>query len=378
MRGFPGTRGLPAIALLLAVAGVSATLPATPAASAVRTVALPPTGAGIDVSYPQCVRSSHDDFPAYVPFAIVGVNGGRASTVNPCFESEYNSAYLLGGTTGLTGTTDQPRAAVYVNTGNPGTAAAWWPNSDETQSGTTVVNLAGACTGLAGAACAYIYGYSMAQADYRRVSRSRVAMPELWWLDVETSNTWQTDVVANSASLSGMVDYFRSKHLDVGLYSTSYQWNRIAGATSVTSDLAGLPSWLAGGSYLGAPADCEKNPLTPNGRVAMVQYVMHLDNDYSCRRFDVASATISPASQSVVGSALTAVSGSWGPSGVSFSYQWSRNGSAIPGATSKTYATTAPDAGTTLTVTITGLEAGYSAASATSNAVSVLAAPTPD
>lgn len=357
---------------------MSAAFPASPSVPEVHAVALPPTGAGIDLSYPQCVRLSHDEFPANIPFAIVGVNGGRASTVNPCFESEYNSAYLLAGATRLTGATDQPRAAVYVNTGNPGTAGTWWPGSDETESGTTVVNPAGPCTGAAGAPCAYIYGYSMAQADYRRVSKSRVAMPGLWWLDVETSNTWQADVAANSASLSGMVDYFKSRYLDVGLYSTSYQWNKIAGATPATSDLAGLPSWLAGGSYLGAPADCEKNPLTPNGRVAMVQYVMHLDNDYSCRRFDAANATISPAGQSVVGSALTAVSGSWGPSGVSFSYQWNRNGTAIPGATSKTYATTASDAGAALTVTVTGLEAGYSAASATSDAVAVLAAATPD
>jgi formyltetrahydrofolate hydrolase len=61
-----------------------------------------------------------------------------------------------------------------------------------------------------------------------------------------------------------------------------------------------------------------------------------------------------------------------------FSYQWNRNGVAILGATAKTYVPTALDAGTTLTVTITGLESGYSAASATSNAVAVLAAPTPD
>ena len=336
------------------------------------TVSLPPTGAGVDISFPQCLRKSHVDLPAHVPFAVIGVNGGSANNSNPCFSSEYNSALLLAGAT------DQPHASVYVNTGNPALAGAWWPTSDHTQAGTAVVNPNGSCENLAGAACAYIYGYSMAEADYRRVRTAVVGVPGLWWLDVETSNTWQADVAANAASLSGMVDYFQSKYLDVGLYSTAYQWNKIAGATPAASNLAGLPSWLAGSSYFGAPAACERSPLTPNGRVAMVQYVMHLDNDYSCRRFDAAIATTSPGDQSVVGSELTALSGEWGPGDVSYSYQWSRDGSAIPGATSNTYVTTTLDAGTQVTVTITGFESGYSAASKTSNGVAVLPALMPE
>jgi hypothetical protein len=366
------TRGLLALASALALVAVSAAFPGSSSAAVVPAVSLPPTGAGIDISFPQCLRTSHVDFPANIPFAVIGVNGGSANNSNPCFSSEYNSAFLLAGTT------DQPHAAVYVNTGNPALAGAWWPSSDRTQAGTRVVNPNGSCENLAGAACAYVYGYSMAEADYRRVGKSLVGMPELWWLDVETSNTWQSDLVANAASLSGMVDYFKSKRRDVGRYSTSYQWNKIAGATPATSDLAGLPSWLAGGSYFGAPADCEKSPLTPNGRVAMVQYVMYLDNDYSCRLFGATPATISPGDQSVVGSELTAVSGRWGPGDVSYSYQWNRDGLAIPGATTKTYVPTTLDAGTQVTVTITGLESGYSAASNTSSGVAVLAALMPE
>jgi len=299
---------------------------------------------------------------------VIGVNGGVASNSNPCFSSEYNSAFLLGGST------EQPHASVYVNTGNPGLAAAWWPASDHTQIGTAIVNPNGSCDNLPGAACAYVYGYSMAQADYRRVRKALVRMPDLWWLDVETSNTWQSDVVANAASLSGMVAYFESRQLAVGLYSTTYQWNKIAGATQATSNLAGLPSWLAGGSRLGAAGDCEKSPLTPGGHVAMVQYVAQLDQDYSCRRFQVATAAIVPVGQSAVGRELTGVSGSWGPPDVSYSYQWNRDGAPIPEAISKSYVPTSLDAGCVVTVTITGLESGYSAASRTSNGVTILAA----
>jgi hypothetical protein len=364
------TRGLRTLALVLAAASsLGAALPAAPSAAVVPALSLYPTGGGIDISHPQCVGASHVPLPSSISFAVIGVNGGVASSSNRCFASEYNSAFLL------SGATEQPHASVYVNTGNPGLAAAWWPSGDLTQAGTPVVNPDGSCDNLPGAACAYVYGYSMAQADYRRVRRAVVQVPELWWLDVETSNTWQSDLVANAASLSGMVAYFTAQQRDVGLYSTSYQWAKIAGVTLATSNLAGLPSWLAGGSYAGAPADCEKAPLTPNGRVAMVQYVMHLDNDFSCHRFAMTTATISPAGQAVAGTALTAVSGQWGPSDVSYSYQWNRNGSPIPGATSQGYVSTAQDAGSTVTVTIVGLASGYSAASKTSNELAVLAAP---
>jgi hypothetical protein len=213
----------------------------------------------------------------------------------------------------------------------------------------------------------------MAQADYRRVSAELTRVPSLWWLDVETSNTWQTDVDANAASLSGMVDYFQSKALDVGLYSTSYQWKKIAGVTASVSNLAGLRSWLAGGSEAGAPIDCEKSPLTPYGWVAMVQYVTHLDNDYSCHLFGNADAAIQPSTPTVVGTALTAVAGAWTPAGVAYSYQWNSDGVAIPGANSSVYTTTPTDIGRNLTVAITGTKLEYSTATRSSSAVSVLA-----
>jgi hypothetical protein len=350
----------------IVMASASASVP-SPASAFSSELSLPPTGAGVDISFPQCVSGSHVDLPASIPFAVVGVNGGVASDSNPCFQSEYNSAILLAGST------EQPHATVYVNTGNPSLKAAWWPADDTTQAGTTVTNPDGSCTYTAAPACAYIYGYSMAQADYRRVHKQLEIMPKLWWLDVETTNTWQTDVTANAASLTGMVDYFHGRGLDVGLYSTSYQWKKIAGVTLPSSNLAGLRSWLAGGSQIGAPVDCEKNSLTPNGWVAMVQYVAELDNDYSCRLFGAASAAISPATPSVAGNPLTAVAADWTSGSVSYSYQWDRDGTPIPGATGNSYATTSADIGTNITVTVTGMKIGYSTMSKTSGAVAILA-----
>jgi hypothetical protein len=364
-------RGLLGLAATLALATIGATAPVQASMAGGPATSLPPTGAGIDISFPQCSSNSHVDLPASIPFAVIGVNGGVASNSNRCLESEYNSAILLAGTT------DQPHASLYVNTGNPALAATWWPKDDRTQSGTAVQNPDGTCAHAAGPACAYVYGYSMAQADYRRAHKKLTRVPSLWWLDVETTNTWQADVGANAASLTGMVDYFQSKALTVGIYSTSFQWKKIAGVTPATSHLAGLMSWLAGGSYVGAPADCEKGALTPNGRVAMVQYVTHLDNDYSCRPFSAAVAAISPSMPSTVGSSLIALPGAWAPEGVAYSYQWNRNGAAIQGATSNTYTTTSSDIDANLTVTITGMKSGYSTTSKSSAATSVLAKLTP-
>jgi hypothetical protein len=352
-------------ALALAVFAAAGSVPS--AAIATTHDSLPPTGAGFDISYPQCAGTSHVDLPGDAPFAIVGVNGGIATRSNPCFLSQYNSALLL------SGTSEQPHVALYVNTGNPSLAATWWPDSDYTQSGTLIANPYGTCAHDASAACAYIYGYSAAQADYGQVDSEVTRVPNLWWLDVETTNTWQyADTQANAASLTGMVRYFHSKGLEVGLYSTSYQWNRIAGQTSASSPLAGLRSWLAGATEVGAADRCSRAPLTPDGRVTMVQYVGHFDNDLSCHQFSTAKATVSPSTAFGDGAVLSATTGHWVPDTASYSYQWNRDGVAIIGATGPTYATTTADVGTSLSVTITGTLSGYTTASVTSARAMVL------
>jgi hypothetical protein len=341
------------------------------------------TNIGTDVSYPQCDKSGYA-IPADVPFAIVGANGGVTNKVNECFVDEYTAANNI---TQVSATpTEQERTAVYINTGNPALAAKWWPSSDNTQPGNTgsspviypaipVTNPRGVCSHLAGQACAYVYGYSMAYNDYQRVSNALPAAPTMWWLDVESPGTtiWQKDLVANASSLIGMVDYLHTQGVTVGLYSTAYQWKLIAGTTSSTSTLAHLQSWLAGSSATGAAAACEGSPLTPYGRVSMVQYVSGgVDRDYSCHLFASASATVSPAAPSVVGTKLTAIRGTWASGSVTYSYQWLRNGVAISGATTNVHTTTSSDVGKTISVKVTGKKSGYSTTPLTSAGVTVL------
>ncbi|MCR6712934.1 MAG: hypothetical protein NVV57_09690 [Demequina sp.] len=72
-----------------------------------------------------------------------------------------------------------------------------------------------------------------------------------------------------------------------------------------------------------------------------------------------------------VGQTLTAVTGTWEPYAESFTYQWKRNGASIAGATAANYAVTLADAGTALTVEVTGSAAGYNAVSKPSDSLAV-------
>ncbi|MDR7084887.1 hypothetical protein J2X01_004206 [Arthrobacter ginsengisoli] len=231
---------------------------------------------GIDVSWPQRGKT----LPKKPAFAIVGVNNGLANTTNPCLATQLAWA----NTAPDPALTAQPRVALYVNTANPGLQGSWWPNSNH-YGGVDVANPYGVCGSLPDnfRACSYMYGYAKAYDD---ATIRGVEEPQkyLWWLDVETGNSWQTDKADNIADLEGMVAYFTSIKATVGIYSTGYQWGQIAGNVPSSSPLAGLPSWLAGArSLTGAKSNCSLPALTPGSRVALTQYVSAgLDYNYAC------------------------------------------------------------------------------------------------
>jgi hypothetical protein len=266
---------------LLAAALCIVTAPAANAA--------PPAGGGTqqtlgnDVSWPQCNKALPKD-PA---FAIVGVNNGLANTTNPCLQAQLKWAQAIPAGRNSTG---QPTIALYVNTANPGLAGSWWTKGDqypEDSNVTVDTNPYGSCKNNpepAGAACAYMYGYAKAYDDAKRRG---ISSPEsyLWWLDVETGNSWSgTNLTANRAVLEGMTDFFQGIGADVGIYSTSYQWGQIVGSVSDSSNLYTLPSWLAGARTLtGAKSNCSNPPLTAGGSVTLTQFVSKgFDYDYSC------------------------------------------------------------------------------------------------
>lgn len=179
---------------------------------------------GYDVSYPNCATAP----PLAEQFAVIGLNGGRPFTANPCFASEWAAA-------------DTPRA-VYINTGYGA------PMFSRITSGCAAL---GEGQPLAPALQrAYAVGCSEAVAAENLLVGSA---PQMIWLDVEAANTWSNDPSLNVATLSGILDEFldESPQTEVGVYSTVSAWRHIAGDWSSLS----VPEWVAPSSP--DPFGCE-------------------------------------------------------------------------------------------------------------------------
>ena len=330
----------------------------------------PSNGPGADVSWPQCAG----DLPAGQTFGVVGVNDGLGNTTNPCLARELAWAGASAGGTG------QPATSLYVMAQDPGLLASWWPNSDQTKDGATVAVPAqygdcapsqGSSLGQDSAACAFVYGYDMAEED---ITSRGVTSPAdyRWWIDVETTNTWALPPAANAADLEGMVTAFQSAHATVGLYSTPYQWLLIAGTPMLNSPLSGLPSWIANTGGVGtAETNCYTSGLTTGSTVALAQYQSGaFDADLACHPLS-ASPTPTVTGTAAVDQTLTARTSTWSPTGVALHYQWLRGPTPISGATSMTYRTTASDAGHTVSIEVTGTKAGYTTITRTSRSTSI-------
>jgi hypothetical protein len=259
----------------LAVIGMLLGMPGTASAA--------PATVGYDVSYPQCSTS----LPRDRAFAVVGVNGGLSTRANPCLAAQLTWAWGSSGAVSA-----QPRAQMYLNTANPGEVrgqVTTWPKTGATPYGS--------CDGTNSAACSWQYGWERAQnsVDAFFIPAARAARVDgrpstyVWWLDVETMNTWQSggsDALArNRATLEGMTALLESRGGRVGLYSTGQQWTQIAGTVPPGSTLTGRDSWLAGARSLAdAQAACNKPALAPGGRVTLSQYVRDgLDRNQACR-----------------------------------------------------------------------------------------------
>ena len=210
---------------------------------------------GYDISYPQCGGA----YPVNVAFAIVGVNGGRVFSKNPCLADQLR----WGG---------DAAAEVYINTGNPGPAlSSFWPVG---QTSPRVCSSSNPDT----ADCAYDYGWNAAQHSYQTLEeayalRGISANPNetVWWLDVETSNSWRSNTALNVAALQGEVAYLVSRGVtSIGVYSTTVQWGEITGGTAA---FAAYPSWGAGApSENAAKRHCVATPGFTGGDLALVQY----------------------------------------------------------------------------------------------------------
>jgi hypothetical protein len=258
------------------------------AASPTIVAAAPPTGTaakpaggpntGYDISYPQC----GGPIPTNVGFGIVGVNRGIVFSPNPCLGTGNGPSELAwaGGA----------QAQLYANTGNPGPAiSSHWPDG---QTVPLECNT-GASPGRDTANCAYDYGWNAAADSYQTAVRAYISLglatagatttpqANAWWLDVETGNSWRSDVTLNVAALQGAVAYLQSVGAaSIGFYSTQQQWNQITGGSLA---FAAHQSWLAGATNSRqARTNCGADAFTGNV-VALAQYFAKgFDADLRC------------------------------------------------------------------------------------------------
>jgi len=182
-------------------------------------------------------------------FVVIGLNGGKALTPNPCFGNQLQWARR----------TAAP--SVYLNT-NSAPVTYLNPNCSPTNYW---------CE-------SYYYGREAAGYALAYASTSG---PELlsYWLDVETGNYWTGDTVANARVIEGMIEVLQAAGKQVGIYSTSLQFGRIAGSYQPK-----LPIWapIPGTTVETAGQVCRTAPSFGGGTIVMVQVTSYYDENFTC------------------------------------------------------------------------------------------------
>jgi len=192
-----------------------------------------------------------------------------------------------------------------------------------------------------------------------------------------TANAATAFKTAPTPTISGTVKVGSTLAATAGTWSPaatlSYQWKRngttISGATAKTYKVATADA----GTKVTVTVTGKKTGYSTTSKTSTAKSVPTVA--FTTAPTPTISGTVK------VGSTLTAAAGTWSPA-ATLSYQWKRGGTAITGATTKTYKLVTADAGASITVTVTGKRTGYTTTSKTSAAKSVptvafTTAPTP-
>jgi hypothetical protein len=210
--------------------------------------------AGYDISYPNCMVVP----PRSANVVVLGINGGKVFTPNPCFGRQYNYQLGLVRPWSLQG---------YVNTAYPGAESAQrYRHSPR------------ACPDTDHGCLAYNYGWEAGKYATEVVSANHARF-DTWWLDVETLNSWTPDTGQNVQSLAGTMEAIRhyAAPRQIGFYSTPFQWQQITGGWRPPA-----PNWVATGEDLATAIEyCVGKDFTGHG-TAMTQYIEGIDYNYAC------------------------------------------------------------------------------------------------
>ena len=220
---------------IVAIVAVTGVVPlASPAGASTSTY----SGIGYDASYPQGLSTP----PLNMNFAIIGVTHGRPFTTNQYASKQWNAA--------PTGS-----RSLYFNTGY----ALAYAKSDTT----TCKDLAPAqfqsssATGHALSALEAAWAIGCSEAAWAiKIAPGSAAM---WWADVETGNSWSTNVALNQAAISGMAYEIGANGASFGIYSSPSMWASITGSNFVVPGVAG--DWQAGVTT----STCPSTGFTLNG-----------------------------------------------------------------------------------------------------------------
>lgn len=232
------------VALLPAIAVPSATV-----------VALPHHVFGYDISNYQCQKkgstSTQANLPSTSAVSVLQAAGWLDSANNSCLAAETTWA------TDATGRATPYELYLFVNApGSTASAANVYANGPK-----------GVCASESGTemqdCIAYNYGYNGAKNAYAYAAGAG-AHSLIWWLDVENeilspgefSNLskdefWSSSASLNAETIQGAIDALHSEGLLVGIYSTSVQYPRIAGAYIPYGPR--IPIWVAGVPWTNPP-----------------------------------------------------------------------------------------------------------------------------
>jgi hypothetical protein len=237
-------------------------------------------GQGWDISYPQCPGGGYVPNQNTANFGIAGIDHGRPFDVdnqynpNPCLAEEYGQA-------------PAGQASLYMNTGYANTYYKNHQVADcVTQS--KKINVKSTLQQAWEIGCAFAYFNEQYALGTGPIGTQAAGLglpdPKMWWLDVETGNSWSSSNKAlNAETLDGATAELAQLKpgIPVGVYSTPSMWTTIVGANQVSGLTA---DWLATGqttalSSSQLTADCTATGFAGQ-QVWLVQWVWQSTYDY--------------------------------------------------------------------------------------------------